>query len=560
MLNRAGRLGLFKISGGTVYDPANGVNGQVRDLWIQDGRIVAAPADAGIRPEQDFDARGYVIMPGGIDMHSHIAGPKVNSGRKMVPEMKRNQPVFRHSATTRSGTISPVPSTFATGYLYSTMGYTTAFDAAIPGLLARHAHEEFADTPQLDKGFFVLFGNNHYVMDRIRQRQQEQLDAYCAWMLNSVKGYTIKLVNPGGVESWKQISRMSMHQLDEPVPEFGVTPRDIIRELAATSDRLQLPHSVHIHCNNLGIPGNWQTTLHSMQSLEGRRGHFAHVQFHSYGGNPDDPGSFRSATSTLVDYVNQHSNVTVDVGHINPGRTLSMTGDAPFSYHLHRLTGNKWFTADCEQESSCGVIPIEYRPQKSLIHAVQWAIALEWYLLMDDPWRCAMTSDHPNGGAFYRYPEIIALLMNRELRREVIAGLPHKLAERTVLADLDREYSLYEIVIITRAAPARILGLTHKGHLGPGADADIAIYAPDIDHRKMFQKARWVFKSGELVAEDGDIQQQIFGQTHFVQPEFAVESLPGIRDWFQDHYTVQFNNYAIAEHELDSPRPVPLCK
>ncbi|MBL8816060.1 MAG: formylmethanofuran dehydrogenase subunit A [Planctomyces sp.] len=543
---------LLKIEGGTVYDPANGVDGLVADLWIRDGRIVAAPASPEVRPDQTFDARGYVIMPGGIDMHSHIAGPKVNSGRKMIPDMKRNGQTISRTAITRSGTIGPAPSTFATGYLYSTMGYTTAFDAAIPGLLARHAHEEFADTPQIDKGFYVLFGNNHYVMDRIRAQEQEQLDAYCSWMLSSIRGYTIKLVNPGGVESWKQISRMSIQQLDSPVPEFGVTPRDIVRELSATADRLALPHSVHIHCNNLGIPGNWQTTLHTMQSLEGHRGHFAHVQFHSYKGDPNDPRSFASAAPELVDYVKAHPNVTVDVGHVNPGKTLSMTGDAPFSFYLRHIRNNKWFAADCEQESSCGVIPIEYRPEKSLIHAVQWAIALEWYLLMDDPWRCAMTSDHPNGGAFYRYPEVIALLMDRELRRDTIRKLPHQLTSRTVLNDIDREYTLQEIAIITRAAPARILGLRQKGHLGVGADADITIYTPDRDRRKMFASARWVFKAGELVVDDGDICRQVFGDTHFVAPHYSEESLPGIEEWFQNHYTIQFSNYAISDDHFAS--------
>jgi formylmethanofuran dehydrogenase subunit A len=548
-------LSLFKIIGGRIFDPLNGVEDEIGDLWIQNGKIVAAPSDPNIRPDRTLDARGYVIMPGGIDMHCHIAGPKVNVGRKLIPEMKRNQQGMRRNKIIRSGTIGPVPSTFATGYLYSQMGYTTAFDAAIPGLLARHAHEEFADTPQLNKGFYVLFGNNHYVMDRIREGNAEQLDAYCAWMLNSVKGYTIKIVNPGGVESWKQISRMSMQQLDEPVAHFNVTPRAIVRELAASADRLKLPHSVHIHCNNLGIPGNWETTLHTMQSLEGRRGHFAHVQFHSYAGDPNDPHSFSSATERLIDYVRAHQNVTVDVGHVNPGKTLSMTGDAPFSHHLHRLTGSKWFAGDCEQESSCGVIPIEYRPEKSLIHAVQWAIALEWYLLMD-PWRCAMTSDHPNGGAFYRYPEIIALLMDRELRQDTMARMPHQLRDRTILADIDRELTLNDIAIITRAAPARILGLKDKGHLGHGADADITIYAPDHDRRRMFERPRWVIMGGRVAAEDGDIRESLFGDTHFVLPEYDLVALPGIKDWFQQHYTVQFNNYPVDDHHIESPSPV----
>lgn len=547
---------LLKIQSGCVIDPATKRDEVVTDVWIRDGRIVDDVTSTEAASATVLDADGYVVMPGGIDMHSHIAGPKVNSGRSMTPELKRDQPAWKRTEITRSGTMGPVPSTFTTGYAYNVMGYTTAFDAAIPGLHARHAHEEFADTPQVDKGFFVLFGNNHYVMDRIREGNTEQLDAYCAWLLQSVKGYTIKLVNPGGVESWKQISRMAMHELDEPVPHFGVSPRAIVRELAASADRLQLPHSVHIHCNNLGIPGNWKTTLHTMQSLEGHRGHFAHVQFNSYAGDPNDGRSFCSAVPQLAEYVNAHPNVTVDVGHINPGKTLSMTGDAPFAHHLHRLTGNKWFAADCEQESSCGVIPMEYRPEKSLIHAVQWAIALEWYLLIENPWQCAMTSDHPNGGAFYRYPEIIALLMDRELRKDTLARLPSEVKERTVLADIDREYTLSEIAVITRSAPAKILGLSQKGSLEPGCDADITIYAPDKDRRQMFSRPRWVVKDGHVVVSDGDIQKQVFGKTFCVQPEWQIDRLPGIRDWFQEHYTVQFENYVLQPHEVCNAAPV----
>ena len=73
---------LVQISQGTVYDPANGIDGEVRDLWISAGRLVAAPTDPSIRPTRVIDGSGLVVMPGGIDMHSHIAGPKVNVARK----------------------------------------------------------------------------------------------------------------------------------------------------------------------------------------------------------------------------------------------------------------------------------------------------------------------------------------------------------------------------------------------------------------------------------------------------------------------------------------------
>src|ERR671931_1231076 len=179
---------LLKIANGTVYDPANGVDGIVQDVWLEDGKVIHAPTDPGVRPDKVLDATGLVVMPGGVDMHAHIAGPKVNLARKMRPEDKRRAPVVRRTPVTRSGTTGSVPSTFATGYLYAGLGYTTAFDAAIPPLSARHAHEEFHDTPVIDKGFLVLFGNNHYVLRQVAANDMEKLRAYAAWLLSSAKG------------------------------------------------------------------------------------------------------------------------------------------------------------------------------------------------------------------------------------------------------------------------------------------------------------------------------------------------------------------------------------
>jgi formylmethanofuran dehydrogenase subunit A len=107
---------LFKISGGTVYDPIHGIDGEVRDIWIDGGRIVEAPSDPTVRADRTLDATGLVVMPGGIDMHCHIAGPKVNVARKMRPEEKRKAEKVHRTAITHSGTMGSVPSTFATGY------------------------------------------------------------------------------------------------------------------------------------------------------------------------------------------------------------------------------------------------------------------------------------------------------------------------------------------------------------------------------------------------------------------------------------------------------------
>ena len=536
------------IKGGTVYDPKNGIDGEVRDLWVQDGRIIEAPSDPGAKADKTLDATGYIIMPGGVDMHCHIAGPKVNTARKMMPDDKRTAPVIRRGKFTRSGTVGAVPSTFATGYLYAGLGYTTAFDAAVPPLAARHTHEELEDTPVIDKGFYVMMGNNHYIMKQLQEQEPERLKAYIGWLLGAAKGYAVKLVNPGGVEAWKS-GQWNTETLDEQVEAFQITPRDIIRNVAGAVDELGIPHPVHVHCNNLGLPGNFTTTHDTMRALEGHRGHITHIQFHSYGGDPNDQATFKSEVPHLAEYVNSHDNLTVDVGQVMFSKTTSMTGDGPLGYFLHKVTGKKWFSGDTEMEAGCGIVPIEYR-NKSMVHTLQWAIGLEWYLLVDDPWRIAMSTDHPNGGSFMAYPEIIALLMDRSRRQDVLDKAPPGVKDRCTLSELTREYTLNEIAIITRAAPAKILGLDRKGHLGPGADADVTIYSRDDDIQRMFELPRYVIHHGEIVVDDGEILSNKQGTLFHVDPSYDDGVVPDIRDWFEDHYTIQFNNYPVNESYL----------
>ena len=248
----------------------------------------------------------------------------------------------------------------------------------------------------------------------------------------------------------------------------------------------------------------------------------------------------------LAEYVNDHRNITVDVGQVVFGHAMGMTADGPVGYFLSRLYGSKWYSNDIEQETGCGIAPIEYK-NTSVVHAWQWAIGLEWYLLVDDPWRIAMSTDHPNGGSFLAYPQIIRLLMDRTYRRDILATLPAAVRERTSLKDVDREYTLSEIAIITRAGPARMLGVTHKAHLGIGADADVTIYTPDPNPETMFALPRFVIKAGRVLVEQGEIREESFGKTLHVAPAYDREVETDIRDWFEGAYSIRWRNYPVRD-------------
>lgn len=527
------------LSGGTVYDPRNKIDGQQKDLWIRDGKIVE-PQNPIPTDVVKHDLTGRVVMPGAIDMHCHIAGPKVNTARMMQPEqMRRTNDRMDYDAP-----ISSVPDIYTTGLRYTGLGYTSCFDAAVTPLATRMMHHELDAVPNIDKGFYVLVGNNHFAMRQIADKQPEQLKAFLGYLVNQCGAYALKLVNPGGVEMWKQKAAGNVKDLDTKVDGFGVTPRQILSQITAAANSLALPHPVHIHCNNLGIPGNYSTTLETLKTIQGHRAHLTHIQFHSYGGSGENESQMCSKVQPLADLINNNPDLTVDVGQVMFGETTSMTADGPLGYYLHSIGGEKWFSADIELESGCGISPVEYR-NKNYVHAMQWAIGLEWYLSVHDPWQVVMSSDHPNGGSFLAYPKIMRLLMDSAYRREQLQLVNPKVLAHCPLMDIDREYSLSDIAIITRAGPAKILGLENKGHLGVGADADITVYTPDRNFETMFAWPMMVVKAGTLIMEDGEFRNHSKGSLLQVSPNYDREYNETIEQWYERHYSLPLREIAI---------------
>lgn len=539
----------LRIVGGKIYDPAHGINGEIREICIADGRVVSS-----IEGGRTIDATGLVVFPGGVDVHTHVAGAALNFARAMIPEDHRNNRAFARDAVRRGGIGGSTPTTFVTGYLYAGLGYTTVNEAAVPMLTARHTHEELRDTPIVDKACCVLMANNEILLDLIEAGEMERATQVAAWNIWAAKAYGVKAVNPGGVAAWKW--GKDAKNLFEPVTGYSkVTPAKIIAALAKIVDELGLPHPLHLHCNNLGAPGNVSTTLETMKVLEGNRAHLAHLQYHAYGG--DDWFTMRSAAVKIAEAFNANPNLTTDAGAVLFGDTVTITADGPWQHLLYKLTGRKWGNLDVENETGCGIVPYTYK-EKNLVNAVQWAVGLELLLLINDPWRIYLTTDHPNGAAFWRYPEIIHLLMSHDYRKEQIKKLAPKALKRIVLPELTREYTLSEIAIITSAGPARALGLKQKGHLGLGADGDVALFHDGKDPATMFSHPRYVIKGGEIVIEEGEIRNVVEGKDILVKPTYDPKTEDFLRPLFQQYYTMSFDNYPVELERLEHADVQPL--
>ncbi len=93
--------------------------------------------------------------------------------------------------------------------------------------------------------------------------------------------------------------------------------------------------------------------------------------------------------------------------------------------------------------------------------------------------------------------------------------------------------------------------MKQKGHLGVGADADMTIYNQNPDGEQMFRYPRYVIKAGEIVVEEGDIQERVDGHEFVVQPTYDEKIEEFLRPVFQQQYTMSFENYPVELERLE---------
>ena len=535
---------LTRLAGGHVIDPANNRNA-IGDIFIRDGRVVDAPAGGTI--DETYDISNTIVMAGGIDIHSHIAGSNETMGRLLLPEQRSPSSFHPGHHPRPAGSWN----TFETGCAYAAMGFTTVVEPAVLPHQALQAHLELADVPLIDKATLTVLGNDDFLLNLLRQHESSgAIRDYVAWTLNTSRGLGVKVINAGGAAAFKD--NLRAFSLDDEVPEYGVSSRAIVKALQQAVNELKLPHRLHVHCNNLGLSGNVETALATIDAAESVPLHLAHLQFYGYG--KDGPRGFSSAGARLAEAVNAAKSVTIDVGQVMFGQTVTVSCDVLRQFNArNRARPRKWVICDGDSNGG-GIVPYDYRPT-DFFNAVQWAVGLELFLLINDPWRVFFTTDHPNGAPFTAYPDILALLMDRDLRAEWMSRLSKDALEVTTLSSIAREYSLFDIAIMTRAAPAKLLGLTDRGHLGAGALADIAVYRPEGDKAKMFREAALVFKNGELVVRGGAVLHLRFGRTLRANPDYESAIRIRMRDYYQERYGLSPDFMMVADGAIGRPDP-----
>jgi formylmethanofuran dehydrogenase subunit A len=531
---------LTRITGGRILDPTSGRDG-VGDLWMEGDRIVAAPPRR--TPDLLIDASGCVVMAGAIDVHSHIAGGNVTLARLLLPELGIDEAPWQPGPSPKARW-----SARETGRLYAQMGYTMVVEPALPPSAALSTHLELDDIPIIDRAGLAVLGNDDQLLRLLREdKGRRAVDDHVALTLAAARGLGVKVINAGGAAAFKENVRR--FDLDEVVPSYGLTSRRILLSLIDAVEAAKIPHPLHVHCNNLGLAGAYDTLIETAKAAEGRPIHFAHAQFYAYSSHGS--GGFGSAAEAICEALANHPNATIDVGQVVFGQTCTISLDT-----LRQFSGRaaarprKWVLIDGNAEG-CGLVPYDYRRTNG-VNALQFAIGLELFLRAPDPWRVLLTTDHPNGGPFTAYPRIIHLLMDKEERDRAVSALPEIVRQRSAIGAIERELSLPDIATMTRAAPARLLGLADRGHLGVGARADVAIYRDQADRTAMFSAAKAVFKDGVKVVQDGRVVAWTRGRTLTLAPAYDKAARKDADRYLSERFGVGLDGFEVTDKPFGS--------
>jgi len=528
---------MIVIRGAEVYNPSQGNNSQICDLWIDGERIIDPPPEP--TNVHEIDGRGKIIAPAGVEIHTHVAGYPLNAARRFM-------------LVEGSNPLNLIPSQEEAARRYLQMGYTTIFDAASSPLFARSTAKDLDHLKGVDRGTYTLMGDHRLLIDALAKGDLSKARDIIAWLIHVSGGYAVKLVNPGGGLAWK--AGRPAPDLDSPLGLGNLTQRYIIHTVVKITNELGMPHPVHLHACKLGEPGNFSSFCETIKALEGQRTHLCHIQFFCYG--KDESGGFTSAAEQVAQTLELFPQVTCDVGQIIFGSAIAVSADTSSISKLHQLSRRPWISRQVECEGGNNILPFQYKA-KDLTSSVQWATGLELLLRFPDPTRLFLTTDHPNGGPFIAYPQIIEWLMSNAARQEILKTMHPTVMKKTGLAEIKREYTLGEIFAMTSYGPAKTLGLQDRGHLNPGALADIRCYEKQDDIKRMFEKPVWVMRRGEIVVENGNRVVEQSGNSLITRPALDKARIPYIKAELAEHLSIPVDQYALGNWDNSSAKEVP---
>jgi len=435
--------------------------------------------------------------------------------------------------------------------------------------LARQTIFNFKNLPVLDKAM-LLNASNLWPLELEFQRGKiDNMAVFLSDLLSMTKGFGFKVYNPFESESW------NFKDLRKDVSTKGrlynFSALDVYENLTKANEHLGLPHSIHAHIEGyeqIKAKNNLFTILNKIKSLglepnshldsELKRSqifHIAHASAYNVDGN----------NSELINSLNEDKNIDVDLGFIGFDKINPLiTSDRRLINSLLKDNGDEndiaLIRSAVEFEGDT-FATLRNFDKKNIQDCILWANGIDIALKVNNKWQLQFSVNYPNYSNINNVPKIATWLVSKDARDRFMTGMNKEFLINNTLKDNDKILTFNEYIILTRASPAKSLGLGNiKGSLSNGADADLNILDLNIndidtskDHESLknaLSNIEYVIKSGKIIKHKEKInltpQGKIFwskGKVEVADKDLIMNSK---RDFYQKYSSVFYESLKIS--------------
>ncbi len=546
------------IKNGLLFDPLNNVNNEIKDILIESGKIVER-----FRNENnvnEINAKGKTIIPSAIDIHTHVASQQVNWARLLGTKNK----VFNEYW--QGLTLKNIARD------YVSMGYTFILESNVFPSLAKQTIFNFQQLPVLDKGMLLNISNLWPLELEFQRGKIKEMTIFLSDLLSKTYGFGFKIYNPFESESWN--FRELRENIVSPGRLYNFSPLDVYENVVKCIESLGLPHSAHCHVegyeNQIGQK-NLFAILEKIKSLNIEPNqktdlkikrdqvlHIAHANTYCLNGKNEN----------LINFLNENQNIDINLGFIGFNQINPLiTSDRRLINSMLNIdileNPYKLISSAIEFEGD-SFVTLRNFDKNNFYNCNFWANALDLAINTKNKFQVSFSLNFPNYANILDIPEIITWLVSNNARDTFMKGMNKEFLKNNSLQNEEKSLNFSEFVTITRASPAKSLGIgSIKGNLGIDADADINILdinINEVDISKNFEILKnalsnidYVIKSGKIVKKQNKIdfntQGSIFWSSGKPETEGKEFILSKKEDFYQKYSSMFYSSYKVSVDE-----------
>jgi len=546
------------IKNGLVFDPINKIDGEIKDILIESGRITEKFSNE--HDVKKINAKGKTVIPSAIDMHTHVASQQINWARLLGINNNEFNEIWNGLALRN----------IARDYISN--GYTFILEANVFPSLAKQTAFNFKQLPVLDKAMLLNISNLWPLELEFQRGKIDEMAIFLSDLLSKTYGFGFKIYNPFENEAWY------LRELRENLSQIGrlynFSALDVYENVVKCVETLGLPHSTHAHIEGYEKQvgkENLITVLEKIKSLNlevsQKAGsnirreqifHIAHANSYNIDGN----------NKNLINFLNENQNFDVDLAFIGFNKINPLiTSDRRLINSM--LTDNilenphKLICSAVEFEGD-SFVSLRSFENSNYQDCILWANALDLALNTKNKLQVSLTLNFPNYANVTDIPEIATWLVSKEARDNFMKDMNKDFIKKSSLKDNEKVLTFSEFVNITRVSPAKSLGLGNiKGNLGEGADGDINILdlnINEIDLSKNYQNLKdalsnidCVIKSGEIIKKEEVINLNHHGSIFWSSGEIKLEGTEFImakkKEFYQKYSSMFYDSYKMSIDE-----------